>query len=90
MTKYEVIPQKVEAHFFGGLFTHQEAEELATLVGGEFVFDRIQPDRSDYWMIQFDNAFPARTGDYIAMFNGGPWQPRNRAGFEKTYRKVAE
>lgn len=90
MTKYEVIPQKMEAHFFSGNFTREEAEELATLVGGVLEVDRVQPERTDYWGIRLPDGGYSFTGSYIAMIDGGEWHPVNRAHFESRYRKVAE
>lgn len=90
MAQYEVIPQKVEAHFFSGNFTREEAENLATLVGGILEFDRLQPERTDYWVIRLPGLYSAWVGDYIAMIDGGAWRPVNRAYFDFCYRKVAK
>ena len=89
MAQYEVIPQKVEAHFFSGNSTREEAEALATLVGGVLEIDSVNPEKTYYWVIRLPDGFGAYTNHYIAMINGGDWHSVNRGHFESRYRKVA-
>ena len=68
---YELIPRDAEAIFWNAAKGREHAEEVADWIGGTFLWDEGQPEKTYYWQIQHtppgsEITIIVRPNNYIA------------------------